>query len=47
MSRNWIWLDPKVLLAVHEEQWAEHGGAAGTRDEAGFARWLRGHIQPR
>ena len=32
MSRNWIWLDPKVLLAVHEEQLAEHSGAAGTRD---------------
>ncbi len=28
----WVWLDPKVLLAVHEEQLAEHGGASGTRD---------------
>ena len=32
MNRSWNWLDPKVLLAVHEEQLAEHGGAAGTRD---------------
>ena len=32
MSREWVWLDPKVLLAVHDEQLAEHGGAKGTRD---------------
>lgn len=32
MNRSWNWLEPKVLLAVHEEQLAEHGGAAGTRD---------------
>lgn len=32
MNRAWVWLDPKVLLAVHEEQLAEHGGAASTRD---------------
>ena len=29
---TWVWIDPRVLLAVHEEQLAEHGGAAGTRD---------------
>ena len=29
---SWIWLDAQVLLAVHEEQLAEHGGAAGVRD---------------
>jgi death-on-curing protein len=28
----WVWIDPRVLLAVHDEQLAEHGGAAGTRD---------------
>lgn len=28
----WIWLDPQVLLAVHQEQLAEHGGPAGVRD---------------
>ncbi len=32
MNRSWVWLDSKVLLAVHEEQLAEHGGAPGTRD---------------
>ncbi len=32
MNEPWVWIDPKVLLAVHEEQLAEHGGAAGTRD---------------
>jgi death-on-curing protein len=32
VNRPWVWLDPKVLLAVHEEQLAEHGGAVGTRD---------------
>jgi death on curing protein len=30
--RKWIWIDGAVLLAVHEEQLSEHGGAAGTRD---------------
>ena len=29
----WAWLNADVLRAVHEEQLAEHGGAAGTRDE--------------
>jgi death on curing protein len=28
----WVWLDPDVLRAVHEEQLAEHGGGSGTRD---------------
>lgn len=36
MNRAWVWLDPKVLLAVHEELLAEHGGAAGTRDAGLF-----------
>ena len=36
MNRPWVWLDPKVLLAVHDEQLAEHGGAAGTRDAGLF-----------
>lgn len=30
--RDWVWLDPNVMLAVHEEQLAEHGGGAGVRD---------------
>lgn len=28
----WTWIDAQVLLAVHEAQLAEHGGAPGTRD---------------
>ena len=28
----WVWIDPTVIRAVHEEQLAEHGGAIGTRD---------------
>lgn len=33
---DWLWLDPAVLRAVHDEQLAEHRGAAGTRDEGLF-----------
>ncbi|MFN0313948.1 MAG: type II toxin-antitoxin system death-on-curing family toxin [Burkholderiales bacterium] len=29
---EWIWIDPSVVLAVHEEQLAEHGGSVGIRD---------------
>jgi death on curing protein len=29
---DWIWIDRAVLLAVHDEQLLEHGGAIGTRD---------------
>ena len=32
----WVWLQSEVLLAVHEAQLAEHGGAAGTRDAGLF-----------
>ncbi|MBK8071178.1 MAG: type II toxin-antitoxin system death-on-curing family toxin [Ramlibacter sp.] len=28
----WKWLDPAIILAVHEMQLAEHGGATGIRD---------------
>ncbi len=31
-NEAWIWIDPAVILAVHDEQLAEHGGAAGVRD---------------
>jgi len=34
--KRWIWIDPEVLLAVHEEQLAEHGGAGGIRDQKLF-----------
>ncbi len=33
VNEPWVWIDPVVIRAVHEEQLAEHGGAAGTRDE--------------
>jgi death-on-curing protein len=29
---NWIWLRRDALAALHAEQLAEHGGAAGIRD---------------
>ena len=32
----WVWLDPAVQRAVHEEQLAEHGGASGIRDDGLF-----------
>src|SRR4051794_12409337 len=34
--KDWIWLDPTVLLAAHDEQIREHGGAAGIRDRGLF-----------
>lgn len=34
--RTWRWLNAEVLQAVHLEQLAEHGGGAGTRDQALF-----------
>jgi death-on-curing protein len=36
MNDRGVWLDPQVLLAVHDEQLAEHGGAAGVRDRGLF-----------
>ena len=30
---DWVWIDPAVILAVHEEQLAEHGGSQGLRDQ--------------
>ncbi|MXP42316.1 type II toxin-antitoxin system death-on-curing family toxin [Altererythrobacter soli] len=29
---EWVWLREDVVLAFHDEQLAEHGGAAGIRD---------------
>ena len=28
----WVWIDPSVIHAVHDEQLGEHGGSAGLRD---------------
>jgi death-on-curing protein len=33
---GWVWIEPAVLRAVHEEQLLEHGGPGGTRDEGLF-----------
>ena len=32
METQWIWIEHAVILAIHEEQLAEHGGATGIRD---------------
>jgi death-on-curing protein len=34
--RDWMWIDAKQLLMAHDEQLAEHGGAAGIRDRGLF-----------
>ncbi|MBI4984902.1 MAG: type II toxin-antitoxin system death-on-curing family toxin [Rhodocyclales bacterium] len=30
---SWVWIERSVILAIHDEQLVEHGGAAGLRDE--------------
>ena len=41
----WVWVDPSVIHAVHDEQLGEHGGASGLRDagllESALARPLQ------
>jgi death on curing protein len=29
---DWVWIERSVVIAIHGEQLAEHGGAAGLRD---------------
>lgn len=29
----WVWIEKAVILAVHDEQLAEHGGRGGLRDD--------------
>ena len=29
----WVWVEQAIVLAIHEEQIAEHGGGSGLRDE--------------
>lgn len=36
MSRHWRWVDRTALVLLHDESLAEHGGAAGMRDEGLF-----------
>ncbi|MCU0572927.1 MAG: type II toxin-antitoxin system death-on-curing family toxin [Syntrophobacteraceae bacterium] len=31
---SWTWIDPAVVLAIHDQQLAEHGGMSGVRDMA-------------
>ena len=33
MNSAWRWIDKRALLLLHDESLAEHGGAAGLRDE--------------
>jgi death on curing protein len=33
---TWRWVDPQALLLLHGESLAEHGGAAGIRDQGLF-----------
>jgi death-on-curing protein len=33
---NWRWLDKRLLMILHDESLAEHGGASGLRDEGLF-----------
>ena len=37
---GWVWIDPAVVLAVHEQQLVEHGGAGGIRDRGALASAL-------
>ena len=32
MKTDWKWIDPEVVLAIHDHQIAEHGGTEGIRD---------------
>ncbi|MGI3212180.1 type II toxin-antitoxin system death-on-curing family toxin [Roseovarius tibetensis] len=34
--KDWRWIDPTVINAVHDRQLAEHGGSEGIRDAGGF-----------
>lgn len=31
--KEWVWVARSVVVALHDEQLAEHGGGAGLRDE--------------
>lgn len=36
MNATWRWVDKQALVLLHDESLAEHGGAAGMRDEGLF-----------
>ena len=31
--KKWVWIDRRAILAIHDEQLAEHGGGSGLRDQ--------------
>ena len=31
MKTDWKWIDPEVVIAIHDQQLAEHGGTNGIR----------------
>ncbi len=33
MTKKWYWIDRTILLLLHDESLATHGGASGIRDE--------------
>jgi death on curing protein len=35
-TRNWRWINPAVISAVHDRQISEHGGSEGIRDSGGI-----------
>jgi len=39
-NMTWVWVQDKVVLAIHDAQLAEHGGAEGIRDQNGLASAL-------
>jgi death-on-curing protein len=45
VNEAWVWVDASVLLAVHDEQIAEHGGAIGIRDAGLFESALARPMQ--
>ncbi len=45
-DESWVWIDPAAVMAVHEEQPAEHGGGTGVRDAGGLESALARPQQP-
>jgi len=37
---DWVWINPTVVIAFHEEQLAEHGGPSGLRNADALASAL-------
>lgn len=34
--KNWRWVDPAIITAIHDRQLAEHGGSEGVHDAGGI-----------